>query len=69
MLFSVIDTAKKQEPDLFDEEMKINIKMLDEAIECEMQFAEDVLQFGIIGLSAKGMRSYLENVADQRLIS
>ena len=41
--------------------------MLDEAVDCEMQFAEDLLGDGVPGLSATDMREYLEYVADQRL--
>ena len=32
-----------------------------------MQFAEDLLSEGVVGLSSKDMRTYLEFVADQRL--
>jgi ribonucleoside-diphosphate reductase beta chain len=45
------------------------VTMIDEAVECEMGFAEDVLELGIAGLSTADMRQYLEYVADQRLIS
>jgi ribonucleoside-diphosphate reductase beta chain len=41
--------------------------MIEEAVECEMAFAEDVLEQGIAGLSMKDMRQYLEFVADSRL--
>jgi len=41
--------------------------MLEEAVDCEMQFAEDLLSGGIAGLSLTDMRQYLEFVADQRL--
>ncbi|MBS0477757.1 MAG: ribonucleotide-diphosphate reductase subunit beta, partial [Proteobacteria bacterium] len=37
------------------------------AVECETQFADDVLSGGVVGLSAAEMRRYLEYVADQRL--
>jgi ribonucleoside-diphosphate reductase beta chain len=68
--FTVIDTVRREEPDLFDDELRRDItRMIDEAVECEMAFAEDVLGFGIAGLSEKDMRSYLEYVADQRLIT
>lgn len=64
----VIKTARKEEPDLMDDQMKsMVVEMLKEAIECEMQFAEDALGLGIAGLSAKDMRTYLEFIADQRL--
>ena len=66
--FEVIKTARKEEPDLFDDAMAAKVKaMLAEAVECEMAFAEDVLSFGVAGLSSKDMRRYLEFVADRRL--
>jgi len=66
--FSVIEQIRAEEPDIFDDGMKKKVmQMFDEALECEMFFAEDVLSFGIIGLSKKDMRAYLEFVADQRL--
>ncbi|RZA13996.1 MAG: ribonucleoside-diphosphate reductase [Proteobacteria bacterium] len=64
----VIDTVRREEPELFDDELRKDIvRMMDEAVECEMNFARDVLGLGIAGLSEKDMRSYLEYVADQRL--
>jgi len=36
-------------------------------VECEVQFAEDLLGQGIPGLSLAGMRQYLQHVADRRL--
>lgn len=66
--FEVLDQVKREEPDLFDHDLKNDImKMMDEAVECEMNFASDVLGLGIAGLSERDMRSYLEYVADQRL--
>lgn len=64
----VIATARKEDPSLFNEQMnEMIIQMIEEAIECEMTFAEDILANGIAGLSLKDMRQYLEFVADQRL--
>ena len=66
--FDVVRTVRSEEPDLFDDEMRGQIEdMLEEAIACETQFAEDVLSGGVAGLSAKDMRQYLEYCADQRL--
>jgi ribonucleoside-diphosphate reductase beta chain len=63
-----IRIARAEEPELMDDQMKsMVVEMLKEAIECEMQFAEDALGLGIAGLSAKDMRTYLEFIADQRL--
>jgi ribonucleoside-diphosphate reductase beta chain len=41
--------------------------MLAEAVDCESQFAEDLLEQGVSGMSPADMRSYLEHVADRRL--
>ena len=68
--FEVIRQAQEEEPDLFDDDLKKQVvAMLDEAVECEMVFAEDVLSEGIAGLSYKDMREYLQYVADQRLLA
>lgn len=68
--FEIIKTARQEESELFDEQMKQDIyKMIDEAVECEMLFADDVLDMGIAGLSKKDMRHYLQYVADQRLMA
>lgn len=66
--FEVVDTIRKEEPDLFDDELDAQItQMMVEAVECETQFAEDLLGGGVSGLSVGQMRKYLEYVADQRL--
>jgi ribonucleoside-diphosphate reductase beta chain len=64
----VVETARKEDPDIFTPQMNDLITlMIEEAVDCEMAFAEDVLAKGIAGLSMKDMRTYLEFVADQRL--
>jgi ribonucleoside-diphosphate reductase beta chain len=66
--FSVIDTAIKEEPKLFDARMKdLVIQMFEEAIECEMAFAKEFLDQGLAGLSARDMKTYLQFIADQRM--
>ncbi len=66
--FEVIDTVRKEEPGLFDTELQQQVvTMLEEAVDCEMRFAEDVLSGGVVGLSTRDMRQYLEYCADQRL--
>jgi ribonucleoside-diphosphate reductase beta chain len=66
--FEVVRTVRAEEPDLFDEQMRAQVEeMLEDAIACETQFAEDVLSGGVVGLSAKDVRQYLEYCADQRL--
>lgn len=64
----VIEVARRETPELFDKNMEEVVKvMIDEAIECEMSFADDILQHGIAGLSIKDMRQYLQFIADKRL--
>lgn len=67
--FEVIKQVKEEEPDLFDADLQNKIvQMIEEAIECEALFAEDVLSGGVAGLSLVDMRKYLEFVADQRFM-
>lgn len=65
--FDVIKVARAEEPELFDEYMEEQVRaMLAEALECEVQFAEDLLVGGVAGLSVADVRTYLEFCADQR---
>jgi ribonucleoside-diphosphate reductase beta chain len=66
--FEVVATVREEYPHLFDDEMRLQvIEMMQEALECEMEFATDLLEGGIPGLSIADMRTYLEFCADQRL--
>ncbi|NOK10065.1 ribonucleotide-diphosphate reductase subunit beta [Corallococcus exercitus] len=66
--FEAINTARKEEPDLFDASLEKDVvQMMRDAVECETQFAQDLLSGGVMGLSVQEMRGYLEYVADQRL--
>ncbi|MCC6137252.1 MAG: ribonucleotide-diphosphate reductase subunit beta [Bdellovibrionaceae bacterium] len=66
--FEVIEVARREDPSLFSPQLNDMItQMISEAVECEMAFAEDVLDLGIAGLSKKDMREYLQYLADQRL--
>ena len=66
--FEVIKTVRAEEPDLFNQQMQdMVVSMLEEAVDCEFAFAQDVLDFGVAGLSTVDMRQYLEFIADQRL--
>src|SRR3954471_792526 len=50
--FSVVDTVREEEPDLFDDELEQQVTdMLKEAVECEVQFAADLLDQGVSGMS------------------
>lgn len=66
--FSVVDTVRAEEPELFDAELTAQVAtMLDEAVEAELAFARDLCGDGLPGMGAGDMRAYLEYVADQRL--
>ena len=66
--FEVIATIRREEAELFDSDLERRVAlMIEQAIECEMNFAEDLLSHGIAGLSLRDMRAYLEFIADQRL--
>ncbi len=66
--FEVIQTVRQEDPTLFNEQMEeMVVQMLEDAIDCEMTFAEDLVSNGIAGLSLNDMRQYLEFIADQRL--
>ncbi len=67
--FEAVRTIREEEPDLFDDEMREQVyQMLHEAIECEVQFAEDVLSGGVAGISTKDMRQYLQHCADNHFV-
>jgi ribonucleoside-diphosphate reductase beta chain len=66
--FDVVETVRREEPELFDEQLRSQVRdMLAEAVECEVQFAEDLLDQGVSGMSIADMREYLQHVADRRL--
>ena len=66
--FDVVDTVRREEPGLFDDAMAGQVReMLAEAVDCETQFAADLLGQGVPGLSLADMREYLRHVADRRL--
>ena len=64
---AVVATVKAEQPELFDETLEAQVReMITEAVECEYQFATDVLGHGVPGMSLPDMREYLQYVADQR---
>ncbi len=66
---AVLEVMRQEYAHLFDATLEQKIlQMIEEAIEVEMNFCEDALQFGVIGLSEKAMRQYLEYCADSRLV-
>ncbi|MEV6980347.1 ribonucleotide-diphosphate reductase subunit beta [Sphaerisporangium sp. NPDC051017] len=66
--FSVVDTVRAEEPDLFDDGLGAQVtRMIEEAVAAELAFARDLCGDGLAGMSAERMREYLEYVADRRL--
>lgn len=66
--FEVVDTIRRERPELFTAELEAEVGvMIEEALDAEMAFAEDLLGQGVPGLSARDMRQYLEYTADTRL--
>lgn len=66
--FDLVDTIRDEYPHLWDNELEDDIRqMLQEAIDAEMQFARDILELGIAGLSIDDMEEFLKFCADQRL--
>jgi ribonucleoside-diphosphate reductase beta chain len=64
----VVRKVREEHPGLFDADMQRQVvQMIEEAVDCETQFAEDLLGGGVAGLTAQEVRQYLEYVADQRL--
>lgn len=65
----VINEVRQQEPELFDAQMSEQIRtMIGQAVDCETQFALDVLGGGLSGINQTSMREYLQYVADQRMV-
>jgi ribonucleoside-diphosphate reductase beta chain len=62
--FSVIEVIRDETPHLWTGMEPRIREMLQQAIECEMQFAEDVLSVGVVGLRQVDMLEYLRYVAD-----
>ena len=65
--FEVVDVLREESPKLFRYIEPRVRDMMDDAIQCESAFAEDMLQGGIAGLSIADMKQYLRYVGDQRL--
>lgn len=67
---SVVDVVRREEPELFDASMEADVvRMMGEAVDCETEFAHDVLSGGVSGLSVPDTRQFLQYTADQRLVN
>lgn len=66
--FEIVDTVRSEYPELWDDSMEQRVvEMIEEAIDCEYQFAEDALDLGVAGMSKTDMKQYLQFIADIRL--
>lgn len=64
---AAIDAIRRESPHLFTRELEQTVAgMMDEAIEVELQFCEEALQYGVTGLSKQLMAEYLRHCADRR---
>ena len=67
--FEIVDQVRAEYPNLWDANMEARIhEMMDEAIDCEYQFAEDALDLGVAGMSKGDMKQYLQFIADARYV-
>jgi len=66
--FKAMEIAVREEPSLIQPNMKnMIIAMFNEAIDCELMFAEEILSQGMAGMSLKDMKTYLQYITDLRL--
>ena len=66
--FKAMEIVMKEEPSLVQPGMKnMIIEMFNEAIDCELMFAEEILSQGMAGMSLKDMKTYLQYITDLRL--
>ncbi len=64
----LINGVKEENPDVWTPEFQNEmLQMIKEAVELEVQYAEDCLPRGILGLSAPSFRDYVQFIADRRL--
>lgn len=64
----LINTIKEENPGVWTPELAKEVEdMIAEAVEYEIQYAEDCLPRGILGLNADLFREYVQHVADRRL--
>ena len=52
-LLIVIETVCQEQPELFDDKFKVDVVEMFQAVDCEMQFAEDLLKEGVSGMSTR----------------
>lgn len=64
----LINSIKEENPELWTAEFQAHIvSLIKEAVELEIQYAQDCLPRGILGLTAPMFREYVQYIADRRL--
>ena len=64
----MINTIKKEQPELWTEEFQNRITdLVKKAVVLEYKFATEVFPKGIFGMNAEGFKQYIEYIADRRL--
>jgi len=67
---NIINTLKRERPDLFTEALKDEVyKMFEEAVELEVQWGQYITQGQILGLTDDILEQYIKYLADDRLTS
>jgi len=65
---NIINTLKRERPDLFTQELKDEVyKMFEEAVELEVQWGQYITQGQILGLTNEIVEQYIKYLADDRL--
>lgn len=64
----LINGIKEENPDIWNSEFQAHIiDKIKQAVELEIQYAQDCLPRGILGLTAPMFREYVQYIADRRL--
>lgn len=64
----LINSIKEENPDLWTPSFQDHIvDLVKQAVELEIQYAQDCLPRGILGLTAPMFREYVQHIADRRL--
>lgn len=64
----LINTIKEENPDVWTTRLQLEIvELIKQAVEYEIQYAEDCLPKGILGLNSGLFREYVQYIADRRL--
>ena len=65
---NIINTLKRERPDLFTEELKDEVyRMFENAVELEVQWGQYITQGQILGLTDEILEQYIKYLADSRL--